>query len=109
MQHRHLRFRAGDLLQRRLRTTAGEARRGSADRRVGNRIRRVRLDLSRRDQRAGETEPDAGRADREAMIQRDRADGFQIALEHGIGDGGTKTFAGEIGETRADGIRRRAR
>ena len=38
MQHRHHPFRAGDLLQRRLRTTAGKAGRSAADRRFGHRV-----------------------------------------------------------------------
>ena len=38
MKHRHDPLGVGDLLQRRLRTTAGQARRRSADRRVGHRV-----------------------------------------------------------------------
>ena len=44
-----------------------------------------------------------------AMIQRDAADGFEIAVEHGVDNGRAKALAGEIGKTRANGIRRRAR
>ncbi len=38
------------------------------------------------------------------MIQRDLADGFEIAVEHRIHDRSAETLLGEIGETRADGI-----
>jgi hypothetical protein len=38
------------------------------------------------------------------MIQRDRADRFQIAFEHRIRNRCAKTFAGEIGKAGAHGI-----
>ncbi len=38
------------------------------------------------------------------MIQRHRADGFQIAIENRIRDDSTNALAGEIGKTRAHGI-----
>ena len=34
------------------------------------------------------------------MIQRHRADGFQVPVEHGIDDDRSKTFPGEIGKPR---------
>ena len=50
----------------------------------------ARFDLAGGDQRPGEAEADAGRADRQAMIQRDAADGFEIAVEHGIDNSGAR-------------------
>ena len=44
VQHRHVSFRARDLLQGGLRTTAGKAGRRPADWRIGNRIGRIRFD-----------------------------------------------------------------
>ena len=78
MQHRHRLFGVGDLLQRRLRATAGKARGRSADRRVGVRTRHIRFDPGGSDHRPGKAEPDAGGADRQPVIQRHLADGFEI-------------------------------
>jgi hypothetical protein len=86
MKHRHHPFGAGDLLQCRLRTAPGEARRRSADRGFSSRIRCVRFDFTRGNQRPGEPEAEAGCTDGNAMVQRDLTDGFQIAFEHGIGN-----------------------
>ena len=41
---------------------------------------------ARRDQPAGETQPETRGADRQALVQRSCADRFEIALEHGIGN-----------------------
>ena len=39
------------------------------------------------------------------MIQRHRADGFEIAVEDRIDDGGAEFLAGEIGKTGANRVR----
>src|SRR5258707_7721501 len=68
MKYWHQLLSVCDLLQRRLRATAGEACRRSAYRRARSSIRRIRFDFGRSDQRAGKTEPEAGCADGDAMI-----------------------------------------
>ena len=39
------------------------------------------------------------------MIQRDRADGFEIAGEDGVDDRGANTLCRKAGKMRADGVR----
>ncbi len=72
-------------------------------------LRRTRFDLAGGDQRPGKAEPDAGGADRESMIQRDAADGFQIAVEHGVDHSGAKTFGRQLGKPPANRLRTFAR
>ena len=102
MQHRHRLLRIRNLLQRRLRTTARKARRRAADRRAGSRTRPESADLAGRHQRPRQSKPDSGSTDRKTMIQRDRADGLQIEVEHGIDDGGANALSGEIRKARPD-------
>jgi hypothetical protein len=105
MQHRHRLLGFCDLLQRRLRATAGETRRRAADGFSGNVRRLVRLRAGRCHQRAGKPEADTRRANGHAMIQRNRANGFKITLEHRIGNRSAKTLFGKLGKMRAHRIR----
>jgi len=96
-------FGVRNLLQRRLRTTTRKARRRSADRGFGYRWRCIRSDLAGCDQRPGNAEPDAGGADRQPVIQCDAPNGFQVAVEHGVDNGGANIVRGQIGEASANG------
>ena len=90
MQHGHCLLGVRDLLQGRLRTTPRKARRRRPP--TGAAGPRARFHLAGSDQRPGKTEADAGSANRQAMIQRDTANGFQIAVEYGVDDGSANAF-----------------
>ena len=105
MQHRHRLLGLRDLLQRRLRATAGETRRRAADGFSGNVRRRIRFRAARCHQRAGKPKTDARCTNGDAMIERDRADGFEIAFEYRIGNRSAKTFFDKLREMRAHRVR----
>jgi len=70
VQNRHRLFRIRNLLQRRLRTTAGKACRGPPTAALAVRTGPARADLAGGHQCPRHAKPDAGGADGEAMIQR---------------------------------------